>query len=121
MPKLRFPDPMPDEDLRLAHRLLGTRNTLDRDVLLSLVGRPRSFSELRPLLGSRRDHNLTMSLHRLRRDGLTRQRVAYGRGAATEHELSTQGVRVVALVYQMRPVAEAAAMLRRAQSYGNVA
>ena len=116
MAKLHFPDPIPDEDLRLAHRLLGTRNTLDRDVLLALVGKPRPFGELRPLLGGKRDHNLTMSLHRLRRDGLTRPRVAFRRGAATEHELSTQGIRVVALVYQLRPLAESAALLRRAAS-----
>ena len=119
--KLQFPELLPDEDLRLAHRLLGTRNTLDRDVLLALVGKPRSFGDLRPLLGKKRDHNLTMSLHRLRRDGLTRQRVAYGRGAVTEHELSTQGIRVVALVYQLRPLAESAAMLRRAESYAHPA
>ena len=121
MAKLQFPDPIPDEDLRLAHRLLGTRNTLDRDVLLALVGKPRPFGELRPLLGGKRDHNLTMSLHRLRRDGLTRPRVAFRRGAATEHELSTQGIRVVALVYQLRPLAESAALLRRAASYAHPA
>lgn len=113
---LEFPLPLADEDLRLAHRLLGTKNHLDLEILRTLVGRPRRYSELQPLLGGRNDNNLNMALHRLRRDGLIRQRRDLTQTpAGFEYELSFQGIRVYELSFQIRPIAETVELYRRAE------
>lgn len=114
--KLEFPLPARDEDLRLAHRLLGTRNRLDLEILRALVGRPRRYRELQPLLRGKNDNNLNMALHRLRRDGLIRQRRDLTQTPPTfEYELGSQGIRVYELSLQIRPIAETVALYRRAE------
>lgn len=115
-PRLEFPLPLADEDLRLAHRLVGTKNRLDLAILRTLVGRPRRYSELQPLLGGKNDNNLNMALQRLRRDGLIRQRRVLTQTPTTlEYELSTQGIRVYELSFQILPIADAVALYRRAE------
>lgn len=114
--RLEFPFPKADEEERLAHRLLSTKNRLDLDVLRSLVGRPRRYSELQPLLGTKNDNNLNMALHRLRRDGLIRQRRDLSQSPpGAEYELSSQGIRVYELTLQVGPLAKALELFRRVE------
>lgn len=114
--RLEFPLPEPDEDLHLAHRLLGARTPLDFGILRALVGRPKRYSELQPLLGGRNDNNLNMALHRLRRDGLIRQRRDLSVSPhIVEYELSAKGIRVYELTFQFRPISETLAWFRRAE------
>lgn len=114
--RLEFPLPKADEEVRLAHRLLSTKNRLDLEILRSLVGRPRRYSELQPLLGEKNDNNLNMALHRLRRDGLIRQRRDLGQmPPALEYQLSSQGIRVYELTLQIGPLVDALDLFRRVE------
>lgn len=113
------PGPEPDIEYRLAHRLLGARSDLDRKVLGALVGRPRRFSELKEVLGGRKDANLTQSLRRLQRDGLVRTRLhARVHPVVKVHELTPLGCLVVFLVAQMATAHESAEALLRGRSAG---
>lgn len=108
--------PLPPDDIeyRYAYRLLGKDNTLDREVLLSLVGRPRRYTDLKPLLGGRADHNLTMALDRLHRDGIVRKRSDVRVSPPIDHwELSELGRLVVLRMMQMLPAYTAAEMVLR--------
>jgi DNA-binding HxlR family transcriptional regulator len=110
------PPPEPDMEYRQAHHLLGSDNPLDREILESLVGRPHRFSELKPLLKAKRDHNLTMALERLRRDGLIAQRVdARRKPVVKSYELTHLGILVVLRMQQMIPAYESAQVLLRGQ------
>jgi DNA-binding HxlR family transcriptional regulator len=109
-PRIRFDLPSKDEDTRLAHGLLGRVNRLDLEILRLLVGRPRRYSELRPLLRGRNDHNLTMSLDRLRRDGLVRRRSDVSHDPPIDvYELTSLGI----LVYDRTVQFELASALGR--------
>lgn len=109
--------PPPDEEYRLAHRLLGKENDLDLRILTALVGRPRRFSELGALLGVKQKNNLTVALARLRRDGLIDQRIDARRRPPTHrYELTQLGVLVVFRMNQMLPAHESAEALRRGRA-----
>lgn len=106
--------PEPDVEYRLAHALLGGTNRLDRDIVLALVGRPKRFSELKPLLGEKAENNLTMALDRLRRDGIIAQTVnARRRPPVRTYQLTDLGVLVVFRMNQMVPAHESIEALRR--------
>ena len=111
--------PAPQEDVEYshAHRLLGQRNPVDRRILEELVGRPQRYGELRGLLEGKRDHNLTMALHRLMRDGLVDQRIdASAKVAVKAYELTSLGVHVVLLMHEMLPAHVSAQLLLRGQA-----
>lgn len=109
--------PSEDEEYRLAHKLLGKKNHLDRRILEQLVGRPRRFSELEPLLEGKAKNNLTAALARLRNDGLIDQRVeAQRRPLVKRYELTELGVLVVFRMNQMLPAHLSAQALRRGLS-----
>lgn len=111
------PSPEPGLEYRLAHRLLGARSDLDRRVLGALVGRPQRFSELKQVLGGRKDANLTQSLHRLHRDGLVRARLqARTEPAVRVHELTPLGALVLFQVVRMSTAHESAQALLRGQA-----
>jgi DNA-binding HxlR family transcriptional regulator len=111
------PGPDPDVEYRLAHRLLGARSDLDRRVLGALVGRPQRFSDLKRVLGGRKDANLTQSLRRLSRDGLVRARVqARAKPATKIHELTPLGALVVFRIVQMSTAHASADALLRGQA-----
>lgn len=106
--------PRPDEEYRLAHKLLGKSNDLDRQILMALVSHPKRFSQLEPLLASKAKNNLTAALARLRRDGLIDQRIeARKKPPTSRYELTELGVLVVIRMNQMIPAHEAAEALRR--------
>jgi DNA-binding HxlR family transcriptional regulator len=101
-------------EYRLAHALLGNTNPLDRAIVVSLVGRPRRYSELKGLLEGKADNNLTMALERLRRDGLIDQFVnARKRPIVKSYQLTELGVLVVFRMNQMLPAHESAQALLR--------
>jgi DNA-binding HxlR family transcriptional regulator len=108
------PLPVQDIEYRLAHALLGNTNGLDRAVVTALVGRPRRYSELKPLLDGKAENNLTMALDRLRRDGIIAQTVnARRRPPVKTYMLSELGVLVVFVMNQMVPAHESIEALRR--------
>jgi len=73
---LRAEDLPANWDLTLAHRSLGKDSDLDRNVLLTLIGRPQRFSDLEPLLRGRGKNNLTQVLARLESEALIQGRLA---------------------------------------------
>lgn len=109
--------PLPDEEYRLAHKLLGKENALDQKILMALVGRPRRFSEFEPLLEGKAKNNLTAALTRLRNEGLVDQRVeARRKPAIARYELTDLGVLVVFRMNQMLPAHLGAEILRKGMS-----
>ena len=113
----RAPLPPQDVEFRLAHALLGSTNALDRDILIALVGRPRRYSELKPLLREKAENNLTMALDRLRRDGLSAQTVnARRRPPVKAYQLTELGVLVVFRMNQMIPAHESIDALLRGRA-----
>ena len=101
--------PEADAEFRLAHRLMGAEGDLDRRILGALVGRPRRFLELKPLLGRRTEANLTQALQRLTRDGLVIQRAAdWDAPGIKTHELTPLGALVLFHIVEMDFAARAA-------------
>ncbi|MEK6975242.1 MAG: winged helix-turn-helix transcriptional regulator [Candidatus Thermoplasmatota archaeon] len=117
MPGYTAAPPAEDVEYHLAHRFLGQDNPLDRGILEGLVGRPRRYGELKPLLQGKRDHNLTMALDRLRRDGLVDQRIdASTKPPTKSYELTNLGVHVVLRMHEMLPARVSAETLLRGQA-----
>lgn len=106
--------PEPDIEYRLAHALLGNTNPVDRAIVGALAGRPRRYSELKPLLDGKADHNLTMALERLQRDGVIAQTVdARRRPPVKSYQLTNLGVLVLLRMHEMIPAHESARILLR--------
>lgn len=108
--------PLPERDVefRLAARLLGKDDGLDRAILERLVGEPRRYSDLKPLLGARRDNVLTKALARLRAEGLVKQLLDLdAKPPAPRYALTQLGVLVIFRMHEMLPVHEALAAARR--------
>lgn len=113
MAKVKLPLPPRDWVPRLARGLQRER-AVDRAVLESLMARPATFGELRPLLRGRGDNNLTQALRRLRRDGLLRTRSEVDRSPAVDHYEATElGVAVYAALVREETLAELADALHR--------
>lgn len=116
----RAPFPAQDVEYRLAHALLGGTNALDRDILTALVGRPKRYSELKPLLGEKGENNLTMAIERLRRDGMIAQTVsARKRPIVKSYQLTDLGVLVVFRMNQMIPAHDSIEALLRGRDSGS--
>lgn len=89
---------LPPERLEygLAHQYMGQSNPLVRDILYGLVGQPKRYSELKPLLRGKKDNNLTNALENLLDDGVIDQRVDARRKPATYlYQLTELGKLVV--------------------------
>jgi len=108
---------LPDDlTLRRAYELIAEEGDLRRLILFDLIGRPRRYNELKPLLRGRRDHNLTVALARLQRDGLIDRRTdARRRPVIHSYELTPLGVRVILGMQSIRPGHEAFESYRRAR------
>ena len=105
--------------LRLAYEIVAEDGDLRRTVLHELVGRPRRYAELKPLLRGRRDHNLTVALTRLQRDGLIDRRTnARQRPVVHAYELSSLGIQTVLAMQAIMPVHEAVEAYRRGRKSG---
>lgn len=108
--------PPPDVHLKLAYKLMGRASDLDQRILYALLGRPKRYSELRPLLGGRRDHNLTVALKRLQLDGLIDRRTDARRTPVVDtYELTPLGIQVVLALQEIRPLHESVAAYERAR------
>lgn len=109
--------PEPDVEYRLAHQLAGKENPLDRQILESLVGGPRRYGELRPLLGARGDHVLTKSLQRLMHTGTIEQFLtSKGKGMERGYGLTQLGILVVFKLHEMVPIHASIAAWKRSQA-----
>lgn len=62
--------PEPDAEYALAIHLLSQPARTQLDILEALMGEPKTFSELRPLLRGRNNNVLTKALRALREQGL---------------------------------------------------
>lgn len=97
-----FALPERDVEYHLALRLLNQEPPFDRRILEDLVGRPKRYSELTPLLDGRNDNVLTKALRRLREDGLIQQGVDLDRDQKVYH-LTELGKATVFSLHQMVP------------------
>lgn len=70
-----FGGPERDVEYRVVLRLLNQDPPFDRRILEDLVGQPKRYSELIPLLGDRDETALTKALNRLREGGIIQQGV----------------------------------------------
>lgn len=97
--------PEPHAEYRLAARLLAQEPPMDRDILEALVGSPRRYGELKPLLAGRNDNVLTKALARLREDGLVRRGIDLDptRGHEQVYALTALGTLVVFRIHEMIP------------------
>lgn len=99
-------DGLSDPDV-LAYRLVARESPLDRAVLLELVGRPKRYAELKPLLGDKGDNNLTVALKRLQEWGLIERRTdARQEPAVHTYELTPLGIQVVLAIPAIQPIHE---------------
>ena len=101
-------------DLMLAHRILGKDSDLDRNVLLTLIGRPQRFSELEPLLRGRGKNNLTQALVRLEAEGLIQARLNARRAPPVQtYELTAFGILVIRNLIALEKAWQLPELLRR--------
>lgn len=62
--------PSPDLDYRLAVELVAQPARTQLDILEALMGEPRTFTDLKPVLAGRNNNVLTKALRSLREKGL---------------------------------------------------
>lgn len=75
---------------------------MDRRILEDLVGKPKRYSDLKPLLGDRNDNVLTKALRRLRDEGVVQQGVDL-EGDQRTYQLTELGKLVVFRMHEMVP------------------
>ncbi len=97
-----FDLPSRDVEYELALRLLNQDPPLDRRILEDLVGQPKRYSDLKPLLGDRNDNVLTKALRRLRDEGTIQQGVDLDQNQRT-YRLTELGKHVVFRLHEMVP------------------
>lgn len=113
-------DDVPDPDV-LAYRLVARESPLDRAVLVELIGRPKRYGELKPLLGDKNDHNLTVSLKRLQDWGLIDRRTdARREPVAHTYELTPLGIQVVLAIPAIQPIHESVERFERARTHATL-
>lgn len=99
--------PEPNTPLKKACAVLARDTDLDYGILGSLAEGAKRYSELKPLLGDRGDHNLTVSLKRLQEEGLVRRRAMAAEGRDIHrYELSALGDQTMRLIQRIEKVAE---------------
>lgn len=104
--------PPEDYEYDAAMRLLRG-NPLDVRVLDAVVGQPRRYSELRPLLAGKADHNLTKALERLTRLGALSQRSHAEAGKRTDvYALTSLGDAIRLAMAKLGSVHEMAQLAR---------
>lgn len=97
-----WPLPPPDQDYSLAAKLLAKDPPLDRRIVEALVGTPKRYSELKPLLGGRTDNVLTKALRRLQDEGIIQQGLEPDL-KETRYRLTELGKAVVFRLHEMIP------------------
>jgi DNA-binding HxlR family transcriptional regulator len=110
-----FAVPEADHELKLAYHLLGRESGLDLAILESLLGTPRRFRDLKPLVKGSSDTPLTRALRRLGENGLVRQGMNLDDPGDPRYYAATRlGVHVALKAHEMRPVTEVLAEMRGA-------
>lgn len=98
--------PDPNTPLKKACTVLARETDLDYRILASLAKGAERYSGLKPLLGDRGDHNLTVSLKRLQAEGLLRRRAMAAEGREVHrYELSELGEQTLELIRRIEEVA----------------
>lgn len=91
--------------LKLAYGLVGKESTLERRILYNLLGQPKRYSELKPLIGEKRDHNLTVALQRLQVTGLIDRRTnARQKPIIHAYQITPLGIQVVLAMQSIQPI-----------------
>ena len=102
--------------IELALRYASRPDGLPYRVLHELLGQPRRYSELKPLLGELNDNNLTAALRQLADNGLVAQVVSYERdreAPVKSHRLTAFGVQTVLVMHSVKPQVQAWVGLQR--------
>lgn len=94
--------PEPDVEYKLAIRLLHQDPPFDREIMESLVGRPKRYRDLKPLLRGRNDNVLNKALTRLRNEGTIKQELNVKTGER-RYALTELGKVVVFRLHEMVP------------------
>lgn len=111
----RLEPPIPPDlgEYQTALRLLGGHK-VEREVLFRLVGRPRRYSDFKPVLRGQNDTALTRALSRLCDDwALVDRRTEIKGGREIDlYEINALGVHVLFLLDRLRPVQETAQLTK---------
>ncbi len=94
--------PEPDLEYKLAVRLLHQESSFDREILETLVGQPRRYRGLKPLLHGRNDNVLNKALTRMRNEGTIKQGIDAKTGER-RYALTELGKLVVFRLHEMVP------------------
>lgn len=95
------------EPIHLACELASSESRLREWILRRLLGNQARYGELKPLLGSKGDHNLTVALKSLRNHGLVRKKVAFREDGEVEvYEITPLGVSTALELARLAPVRE---------------
>lgn len=97
--------PEPGQPIQQGCRIIAQSSDIDRRVLESLSEGAKRYSELKPVLDGRNDHNLTVALDRLQREGLIRRRSGDGGGRDIHrYELSGLGHHTLLAIEEIQNV-----------------
>lgn len=97
--------PEPDLPVKRACRIIAQGTDIDERVLRSLAEGAKRYSELKPVLDGRHDHNLTVALKRLQEEGLVRRRSGRGDGRGIHrYELSGLGHQTLRMIGRIRDI-----------------
>lgn len=100
--------PEPGRPVQQACRIIAKSSDIDRRILESLSEGAKRYSELKPVLDGRNDHNLTVALERLQREGLIRRRSGGGEGRDIHrYELSGLGHHTLLAIEEIQDVGTA--------------
>lgn len=95
--------PEPGTPVKRACRIIAQGTDIDERVLRSLSEGSKRYSELKPVLDDRHDHNLTVALKRLQKEGLVRRRSGRGKGRDIHrYELSGLGHHALQMIGMIR-------------------
>lgn len=94
--------PEPDAEYALALELVSQRARTQLRILETLMGQPRTYSELRPLLEGRNNNVLTKALRSLRERGLIQTGLRDDLKTAT-YRLTPLGQLVILRSHEMLP------------------
>lgn len=101
----RIEPPEPGQPVQQACRIVAQSSDIDRRILRSLSEGAKRYSELKPVLDGRNDHNLTVALKRLQREGLIRRRSGGGEGRDVHrYELSGLGRHTLLAIDEIQEV-----------------
>ena len=106
--------PHDNREVKLAMGLLAKENQLDLQVLHALLGSPKRFRDLKPLVKGASDTPLTRTLHRLSENALIRQGMTLTEKDPRYYAVTGLGVHVALKAHEFRPLRDVVRELRLA-------